>query len=116
MCGGAIVPFDLKLGDTGLISEYGASGMGDEGGGVGSNPLLLGKAIIEDIVDIIADANELLIAVADGNDDSSDASIKNRLHMSSSRGIRVKSGGAHSTVNFMVDCSGMGPISNSSKT
>lgn len=36
--------------------------------------------------------------------------------MSSSLGIREKSGGGHSTVNFMVDYSCMGPISNYSRT
>jgi hypothetical protein len=113
---GAIAPIDLKLGDAGLISEYGAAGVRDEGGGVGGGAFLLGEGVVEDVVDVVADADELLVAVADGNDDSSDASIKNRLHMSSSRGMRVKSGAAHSTVNFIVDSSGMGPISNSSST
>lgn len=116
LCCGAIIPIDLKLSDARLISEYGASGMRDDGGSVGCCSLFLGEGIIEDVVDIVANSNELLIAVADGNDDSSDTSIKNRLHMSSSRGMRVKSGAAHSTVNFIVDSSGMGPISNYSKT
>lgn len=116
LCGGVIVPIDLELGDAGLIGEYGAAGMRDEGGSISCSPFFLGEGIVEDVVDIVANPNELLIAVADGNDDSSDASIKNRLHMSSSRGMRVKSGAAHSTVNFMVDSSGMGPISNYSKT
>lgn len=71
-CCGVVVPIDLKLGDAGLISEYGASGMRDEGDGVSSSSFFFGEGIIQHIVDIVSDTNELLIPVADGNDDSSD--------------------------------------------
>ena len=86
--------------------------MCNKSGRISIGPFLFGEGVVEYIVDIVSHANELLLAVADGNDDGSDTSIKNRLHINSSRGIREKSAGGHSTVNFMVDYSEIGLISN----
>ena len=61
-------------------------------------------------MDVVAHSDELLVAVANGNDQCCDTLIKNCILISSSLGILEMSGGGQSTVNFMVDSSVMGPI------
>lgn len=68
-----IPPVYSKLGDSRLINKDGPPCMADEGLNIGVRAFVLGELVIEDIMDIVANANKLLISIANGNDERSDA-------------------------------------------
>lgn len=66
-------PVDPKLSDSGLIGKNSPSSMGDQSGSIGIGPFLLREGVIDNVMDIVSHSDELLVAVADGDDDGSDA-------------------------------------------
>jgi hypothetical protein len=47
--------------------------VGNQSGRIGIGPLLLREGVIDNVMDIVSHSNELLAAVADGDDDGSDS-------------------------------------------
>jgi hypothetical protein len=66
-----ISPVYPKLSDSGLVSEDGATGVGDQMSGLGRGAFFLSKVLREDVVYVVSDPDELLASIAYGNDDSS---------------------------------------------
>ena len=65
---GVVAPIDPELGDPGLVGEDSPANEGDEVLGGGLRAFLLGKVLSKDVVDVVAHSDELLAAVANGND------------------------------------------------
>lgn len=68
-----LAPVDPKLSDSGLIGQNSPSSVGNQSGRIGIGPLLLREGVIDNVMDIVSHSNELLAAVADGDDDGSDS-------------------------------------------
>lgn len=75
-------PINAELRDARFVGEDGAARVGNEGGRFCIGPFLLWESLVEYIVDVVADANELLGSIANSYDDSSDTYIRKTLQMS----------------------------------
>ena len=65
---GVVSPVDPELGDSGFVGEDSPTNERDKVLGGGLRAFLLGKVLGKDVVDVVADSDELLAAVANGND------------------------------------------------
>lgn len=68
-----IPPVYSELGDSWLINEDGAPRMAYKSLNISVGAVLLCQLVIEHIMHIVANANKLLISIADGNDERSNA-------------------------------------------
>ena len=68
-----IPPVYSKLGDSRLIDKDGPPRMADKCLNISVRAFLLGQLIIEHIMNIVANTNKLLISIANGNDERSNA-------------------------------------------
>lgn len=68
-----IPPVYSKLGDSRLINKDGPSCMADKGLNISVRAFLLCELIIQHIMYIVANTNKLLISIANGNDERSNA-------------------------------------------
>jgi hypothetical protein len=65
---GLVAPEYAKLGDSRFVDEYGPAGIVDELFDGCAGAFFFCDILVEQVVDVVADPDELLLAVANGND------------------------------------------------